>query len=236
MSRTARTVETPTFDQVGPLERSTSLARRATDLIRHAIVTGLLRPGETISPQEIGARLGVSRTPVREALIHLNAVGLVEFLPGRVQIASPTPAAIMDAFDLREALEGKAAWLAATRRTESQADRILELAVSSREAAEHGDREGFQDKDRRFHLGIAEASCSAQLERYLSYALDLALTLRNLRTARLPFHPKSVGHHIAIAEAIKRQDPGEAERISREHVRMVREAVASDQPSALKPD
>lgn len=232
MTKSARPPDTILFGDA-PLARETSLARRATDLIRHAIVTGVLKPGETISPQEIGARLGVSRTPVREALIHLNAVGLVEFLPGRVQIASPTPTAVADAFDLREALEGKAAALAAERRTAEQARTIMRLALNSREVAEKGDRAAFQEQDRKFHLCIAEASGSPQLERYLSYALDLALTLRNLRTARLPFHPKSVGHHIAIAEAIQRQDTVEAERISREHVRVVGEAVTRNNSAAV---
>lgn len=214
------------FDQVEPLQR-VSLSRRAADLIRHAIVTGVLQSGEQISPQEIADRLGVSRTPVREAIIHLNAVGLVEMLPGRIQIASPTTTAIRDAFELREALEGMAARLAAQRRTREQAERILHFAKLSKQAAKRGDRPSFQENDRNFHLAISEASGSAQVARYLSYALDLAFTLRNLRVASSPFSPRSVSHHLELAEAIKRQDSDEAERVSRDHVRAVLEAVAA---------
>lgn len=220
-------MEAISFGDVAPLERSSSLSRRAMSLIRHAIVTGLLQPGETISPQEIGARLGVSRTPVREALIHLNAIGLVEFLPGRVQIASATPAAVRDAFALREALEGKAAALAAERRSAVEAETIMNLALQSGWSAEKNDRPGFYKQDRAFHLAVAAAAHSQQLERYLSNVLDLALTLRNLRTADFPFQPKSVGYHIAIAEAIKARDGETAERLSREHVRKVVESITA---------
>ncbi len=215
------------LDEIGPLERTSSLSRRAMNLIRHAIVTGLLQPGETISPQEIGARLGVSRTPVREALIHLNAIGLVEFLPARVQIASATPAAIRDAFALREALEGQAARLAAQHRSPTEADHIKTLAIQSGWAAEKNDRIGFHEQDRAFHFAIAAASHSPQLARYVANALDLALTLRNIRTAASPFHAKSVGYHAAIAEAILIKDADAAERLSREHVRQVLESIVT---------
>jgi DNA-binding GntR family transcriptional regulator len=220
-------MEAVSFEEVGPLERTSTLSRRAMNLIRHAIVTGLLKPGETISPQEIGARLGVSRTPVREALIHLNAIGLVEFLPGRVQIASATPAAVRDAFALREALEGKAAALAAERRTAAEAETIMNLAIQSGWAAEKNDRLAFHEQDRSFHLAIATAAHSLQLERYLTNVLDLALTLRNLRIAGSPFHAKSVGYHTAIAKAIEAKDSEAAERLSREHVRKVVETIVS---------
>lgn len=214
------------FALAGPLQR-TSLARRAEELIRQAIVTGVLRSGEQISPQEIADRLGVSRTPVREAIVHLNAVGLVEMLPGRIQIASPTTAAIEDAFMLREALEGMAARLAAQRRTAEQADRIRYHAEQSGRAAKAKDRPGFLKSDRDFHLAIGEASASAQVARYLSYALDLAFTLRNLRMASASFSASSVKHHLELAKAIDRKDGDEAERISRAHVQAVFVAVAA---------
>lgn len=218
-------MEAISLDEVRPLERSVSLSNRAMTLIRHAIVSGLLRPGETISPQEIGARLGVSRTPIREALIHLNAIGLVEFLPGRVQIASATPEAIRDAFELREPLEGKAAALAAERRTPAEAENIMSLAIQTSWAVEKNDRMRFHEQDREFHLAIARASHSSQLARYLENVLDLALTLRNLRTATLPFRPKSSGYHTLVAEAIANKDPAAAENYNRRHVADVAKSI-----------
>ena len=218
------------FEFVEPLER-VSLARKAEELIRQAIVSGVLRSGEQISPREIADRLGVSRTPVREAIIHLAAVGLVEMLPARIQIASPTTTAIRDAFELRQSLETMAARLAAQRRTAAQCDAILAHAEESRMAAEAADRAAFQRSDRDFHLAIGEASHSLYVGRYLSYALDLALTLRNLRMVKTPFNPIWVHHHAQLAEAIARQDAEAAEAVSREHVQAVLAVVAAAEPA-----
>lgn len=216
-----------------PLQKVT-LARRVTDMIRNAIVSGVLKPGEFISPQEIGDRLGVSRTPVREALIHLNGVGLVEFLPNRVRIASPTPAAIADAFELREALEGMAARLAAMRRTDKEAREIVKLAEKTQQT--YKDRKSFHEDDRNFHLAIGESSGSVSVSRYLSFALDLAFTLRNLRVAERPLRLSSASQHMMIADAILKKDADLAERLGREHVRSVCATVLSETESTLDDD
>ena len=226
-------VEDAAGDEFSPLQRVT-LARRVTDMIRSAIVSGVLTPGEFISPQEIGDRLGVSRTPVREALIHLNAVGLVEFLPNRVRIASPTPAAILDSFELREALEGMAARLAASRRTDKEAREILKLAEKTQQT--YTDRKSFHEDDRNFHLAIGESSGSIAVNRYLSFALDLAFTLRNLRVAERPLLLSSASQHVRIAEAIMKKDADLAEKLGREHVRSVCATVLAETESTLNED
>ncbi|MCP8940998.1 GntR family transcriptional regulator [Alsobacter sp. SYSU M60028] len=215
-----------------PMDRA-SLTKRATDMIRQAIVSGTLPPGQPISLRELAGILGVSATPVREALFQLSAIGLVEFLPGQVRIVAPTATAFRDAFELREALEGMAARLAAERRTAREAAEIRSLALLSRDAAKADDVELFRQHDVRFHHAIAAAAHSAQVQRYLANALDLALTLRNLRTVGKRFNPSSVSLHLAIAEAIARQDGAEAEAMAREHVRQVyRGVVATAQSGA----
>jgi DNA-binding GntR family transcriptional regulator len=208
-------------DDLQPLERS-SLAQQATELIRRAIVEGILRPGEDIGVRDLARRVNVSPTPIREALIHLAAIGLVEFRPGRVQIAAATAPALRDAFELREALEGMAARLAAMRRTDAEADLIRELA--SRGLASDHDQDEFRRLDNLFHRAIGKAARSAQVERYMTNALDLALTLRNVRSIGRNFRATSSRMHVVIADAIVRQAPDEAEAASRQHVREVCEA------------
>lgn len=220
-------MNTLSLEDVTPLQRTSSLSNRAMTLIRHAIVSGLLKPGETISPQEIGARLGVSRTPVREALIHLNAIGLVEFLPGRVQITSASPEAMRDAFTLREALESSAARLAAQRRTDAEARIITDFAIKSGWAVDRNDKLAFHEHDRSFHLAIANASHSSQLAKYVANTLDLTVTLRNVRTASTPFSARSIGYHTAVAQAIADRDSVAAERLSRDHIREVLESLTA---------
>jgi DNA-binding GntR family transcriptional regulator len=210
-------------DDLQPLDRS-SLSRRATDLLRHAIVEGILKPGEYISIRDLAQRVKVSQTPIREALIHLSAIGLVEFHPGHVQIAAATAPALRDAFELREALGGMAARFAAMRRTSAEADLIKDLAHQSHVAANAGQQDEFRRLDSLFHRSIGKAARSAQVERYMSNALDLALTLRNLRSFGRDFKAASSHVHSIIADAIDRRAPDEAEAASREHVRAVCEA------------
>ncbi len=207
-----------------PTIQRSSLSQRATDLIRRAILQGTLLPGEAVGVRDLARRINVSPTPIREALIHLSAVGLVEFEPGRVRIATASPEALQDAFELREALEGMAARLAATRRTEEEAQEIVSLAAKSAAAAKAGDRDAFREYDFQFHRAIGRAARSDQVERYLSNALDLSFTLRNLRSSGKTFTARSAPLHKVIADAIKRRLPDEAEAASREHVRDVCEA------------
>jgi len=224
--------EREVYDDLPTVDRS-SLADRVTGLIRQAIVSGVLQAGEPIGVREVARRLGVSPTPVREALFQLRGIGLVEFLPGRVRIVAPTPKALQAAFELREALEGMAACLAAQRRTEADIERIERSAKASREAAERGDATRFRAADVDFHEAIAAAAHSEQVQRYLKNALDLALTLRNLRNQRTnhSLNPPFAYMHQLIAEAIRRGDSLEAERLSREHVRKVCELIGGQPPA-----
>lgn len=218
-----KTVAQPA-DELLPVDRS-SLAQRVTDLIRQAIVNGTLPPAEAVSLKEVADRLGVSPTPVREALSRLNAVGLVEMLPGRVKIVAATPESLEDAFFLREALEGMAARLAALRRSANEAEVICNLAGISVEAVKNNDPVRFRAADVAFHRAIAKAAHSAQMERYTDNALDLALTLRNRRVAGQTFDGSFAVMHEQIAEAIVRRESDAAEKLAREHARRVGERI-----------
>jgi DNA-binding FadR family transcriptional regulator len=122
---------------------------------------------------------------------------------------------------LREALEGMAARLAAMRRTDEEAEKIAYYAAQGGNAAVDGDRDEFRRYDFLFHRTIAKAARSGQVERYLSNALDLAFTLRNVRDSGGSFVAASSPMHQTIADAIRRKAPDEAEAASREHVRLV---------------
>jgi DNA-binding GntR family transcriptional regulator len=219
-------------EPIGQIERGSTLGRQATELIRRAIVDGTLPAGAQISLREIAARLGVSQTPVREALMHLEAIGFVRFPHNRIQIAEATPEALRAAFELREALEGMAAGLAALRRSDHQAADINRLARLSIRAAEAEGVEPFRKLDVEFHRAIGVAAHSDQLNRYLGNALDLALTLRNLRTAGRRLDASAAPMHLLIAEAIASGDSAGAEAASRQHVRAVAERVIANTSSS----
>ena len=111
------------------LEQGASLVRNAsvaaTDLIRDAIIDGRLAPGERLKEVELATELGISRTPVREALLVLQTEGLVEAVPNRgATVRAHTAEDLDDLYQLRALLEGYAARRAATRITEEDVARL----------------------------------------------------------------------------------------------------------------
>ena len=207
--------------ELTPLKRSETLSTQAARLVRSAIVSGILPAGSQLTVPDIARRCGVSATPAREALIRLSEAGLVTFHDRRITIASPSPESLREAFELREALEGMSARLAARRRSEAQLETIERLARESMEQA-HGDSpDGFLKADSEFHLAIAEAAGSRQLQRYLRNALDLVNTLRNLGRSRKAHRAGAAHFHLDVADAIRAQDEDGAERAMRLHIQAV---------------
>ena len=206
---------------IQPLDRVDRLSVRTAARLREAIVNGTLPTGSDITIPAIARLFQVSATPVREALIHLAEAGLVTVHSQGIRIASPTPESLMAAFEVREALEGMTANLAAARRTDAEAERILAVATQSAERAQGDDVDTFRAHDSEFHTAVVAAARSEQLERYAHNALDLAQTLRNLRPVHHKFRAASAYRHVETAEAIAAHDSAEAERTMRLHVREV---------------
>ena len=117
------------------------------------------RPGEVISEAEIALSYGVSRTPVREAILKLSDEGLVEIFPHSGIFVSRIPlAALPEAIIIRKALEETTARLAADRATSSQIQILHAILARQREADSAGDRDGFHQADETFHGAIAEVA------------------------------------------------------------------------------
>src|SRR5437867_1687707 len=105
---------------MGILQEGDALVRNAsvaaTELIREAIVDGRLEPGQRLKEEELARELGISRTPIREALLMLQAEGLVDAVPNRgAMVRVHTPEDLDDLYQLRALLEGYAARRAALR-------------------------------------------------------------------------------------------------------------------------
>jgi DNA-binding GntR family transcriptional regulator len=209
------------------LLRAQTLSEQASVLVRNSIVSGRFLPGQRFTVAAIARQLGVSVTPVREALMHLREAGLVHFNGSVYTIVPATEKTLRDAFDLREALDGMAARLAAQRWEGDDAFELTRLAGQSRDLASVGDLDGFRKSDTDFHHKVAASSYSPSIEAYLRNAYDLALTLRNVSTAVTGFNPDFAEDHQEIANAIAKRDPDGAERLARTHVRSVLALVLS---------
>src|SRR3954471_21839325 len=131
-----------------PISLGTRTLTRARDQVydrlRAAIVSAELEPGRQLSENEVAGRLGVSRTPVREALVRLRDDRLVEIVPQLgTFVAQISDRAIADAQFIREALECAAIRLAATRATEADVARLRDVLRRQEAVRDAGDPDGF---------------------------------------------------------------------------------------------
>ncbi|WP_337869984.1 GntR family transcriptional regulator [Meiothermus sp.] len=205
-------------------QRPHSVREAAYAHLRGAILMGALLPGVRISEPGLAQELGVSRTPVREALQRLAQEGLVELLPGkgaRVRVLSAEE--VREVYDVRALLEGEAAALAAQNATEVELNR-LERLLQVLEALPKEAYAKQMQVDFDFHTVLIEAAHNKTLARI--YAdLRSSLTLVRSFQQTLSQHPKTRQQHQAILSALKARNPGKAAEAARAHVRYFRDLV-----------
>jgi DNA-binding GntR family transcriptional regulator len=186
--------------------------------LRDAIWEGRFAPNERIPEEEIARSLGVSRTPVREALRRLQERGLLTVGAGRgLVVAELSKAQVLELYAMREILEGSAARFAAQHANEAEID-ILHRLLG--EFDKHrSDPRALVALNRRFHGAICEAAHNRYLIQTLEGMHD-SLALLHSNTFRVPNRrDQSDAEHRRIVLAIKRRDPDAAEKTAREHVR-----------------
>jgi DNA-binding GntR family transcriptional regulator len=191
-------------------DRPPSLRITAYEAIKTRILEGGLLPGEALSESEWAEALGISRTPVREAIQLLAQEGLVEVFPKRgTLVARLSVRDVRESFELRQAIEGFAARLAAERRTDEQIA-AMRLALE----APRGD--GY-DRGVDFHTVLVMASDNPHLEQAFSSAegrIELASRLASSAAS----HHASDSTHEAILAAIEAGDGDAAEATMRRHL------------------
>ena len=192
--------------------------------MRALILTGEYGPDERLIEEQLAERLGVSRTPVRQALTMLEAEGLVEITPNRgATVSSFSIEDVWDIYDLRAVLEGHAARRAAGRMERRELERLRELA---------GEMEGlpgrFDDHEeeiralvalnQEFHGTIAEASRNRRLERLINRTVEIPLMFKAFFWYTPHERTISNQYHRQILEALEKGDADRAEIMMREHV------------------
>lgn len=189
-------------------------------IIRDSIVSGDLRPGERLQQDVLARQMGVSRTPLREALAKLEEEGLVTVSPLRgVEVATLSAREILDLYEMRELLDGLAARLAADRVSSQQVAGLKRaLDQLQRLVEKRWDSNKWMQGNLRFHQLVAEASNNKRMMRSLpSITTSVAVFQPTLIT-----HPEratvALDEHLQIYEAIVRGDPEAAEQAARNHV------------------
>ena len=213
-----------------------SLASQARDLLRQAIFEGRIHPDERLTIERIAADLGISRTPVREALKALENDGIVRIEPHRGAIVQAfEKGELYDRYTIRALLEGHAGELACrlgdpqaiAADLEANCDR-LEAALRVARNDDLVSLQALTELNHEFHQRILVASGSATTARLLE-ALRMPLAYR-LYIWRVPeSRQSSLDYHRAIARAFRAGDPLEVRRLIEGHVNQARDHLMSGQ-------
>jgi DNA-binding GntR family transcriptional regulator len=182
---------------------------RVYSSIRKAILTLDLSPRELLVESVLAKRYRVSKTPIREALAILQRDGLVEALPRKGYLVTPiTVHDLHELFELRIALEGSAAELAAMRVTPAEIEHLATLKPP--DVTSHREMHKFLDYNREFHVAVARASRNARLVQLIEQV--------NEEMSRLIAASYEIGEHAGIIDALRNGDPVRARAQMVEHI------------------
>lgn len=201
------------------LESCRPLRELVLDAIRGAIMNGTLQPRERLMEIQMAEELGVSRTPIREALRKLELEGFIVMVPRKgAYVSDLSFKDIADVFEIRAALEGLAAGLAAERITEEELERMERLLVEKQEAITHDDISKLVEVDTKFHELMYQASRNVRLGSIIS---NLREQIQRFRLTSLSYPGRnklSLEEHKKLVEAIQARDYQLARQLATEHI------------------
>jgi DNA-binding GntR family transcriptional regulator len=218
-----------------PLSRSASAA--ANEVIREAIIDGRLAPGQRLKEEELARELGMSRTPVREALLRLQSEGLVESLPRRGAIVRSYAVDELDEmYQLRAVLEGYAARRAATRISPEDLTRLEDSCARFDRLRAEDDLLDLVQENLFFHNVILEAAASDRLGPMVRKVIDIPLVYKSFYWYSPEQKLISEHYHKQLTRALRLGDAERAELIMREHVLEARDFLLAQLPLAVRGD
>lgn len=204
------------------------LNERVYQYIREAVINGAIPPNGRIDEQAFADEIGVSRTPIREAIGKLTREGLVEYRPYQGNfVRAFTPKQVNDLYEVRAALEGLAMRLAVPRMTAEDIAELRGILDAVYDAYVRDDMVAYGSTDRRFHETIARLSGNDTLIESLG---RLAMQVQIVRTAanRNPDVVERAAHQRpAILAALEARDAERAAKLMEAHIEDVRRAVVA---------
>src|SRR3954451_3049315 len=214
-------------------------AERTLATLRELILDGGLRPGARLGEVELADRLGVSRTPIREALSRLAADGLVEITPNRgARVATWTVAELEGVFDLRMSLEPQLTAFAGAHARAVDIEPLDELARRMLAVGSPGpdqDLDALVPLNRAFHDRLVALAGHPALATALAAAIHPPIVLRNFHTYDAASLCRSLAHHVEIVAAVRAGVAAWAQAVMTAHIAnaravMVRAAREQEHP------
>ena len=189
------------------------------ETLREAIRSGVLKPGERLMEIQLADELGVSRTPVREAMRKLELEGYVIMLPRRgTYVANISIRDINEVFEIRTTLDALASGLAAERITEEELEQLERLLVSIGENIETRNMKKVVEDDMEFHDILYKASRNQRLVGIISNLREQITRFRSMSMSYPGRLKKTLEEHSRLVEAIAQRDVELAQKLAVEHM------------------
>lgn len=197
--------------------------------LRMLIMTGQIKPGTRMMEIDLAESMGVSRTPVREAIRQLEKDNLVTIEPRRGAYVSDISAVdLEDMLIVREPLEGLATYIATQKMTEEQIEEIRKVNETYEAAVREKDKEKMIEADTHFHNLITQGSGNQYLINILLELQEQVLRFRYIYFRSYKRAEEVVNEHRMILSALAAKDAETARACSTEHIKKLREAINLD--------
>jgi len=218
-------------DQTGPLSENPDILRReiAYERLKDALQHADLEAGDVLSENRLSKALGISRTPVREALHQLAQEGLVQVIPGRaVTVASPSVRSVMNVVHIRLLLEPELVRLAADFLSDSELHELGEVVDTMDRACLIDDHQLWSRTDTRFHKIVAGACPNGLLAEVVIQMRNRAHHLASIDSQTNPNRLKEcTAEHREIVDCLVDHDGDGAADATRNHIGILRESLFS---------
>jgi len=212
------------------IKQPESLAKMAYEAIRQSILSGQWKIGELYNEKAIAADLGISRTPVREALLELASQDLIIFLPRRgLMVNRFTRHDVDEIFELRKAIELAAVEKITVAAPPFDLFEIEEALLSQRKAVRQKDYLAFMEADRLFHTSFSELTKNRRLIAILDNIRDMIHVMGAKALALEGRAVEVIREHQTIFEAVKKGNIEEARRAMAYHLDQSKEAVVESE-------
>lgn len=189
--------------------------------LEEAIVAGRYQPGDKLDLESISAEYGCSRTPVRDALQHLNVSGLVQIRPKHGTFVSRLGVReLAERFEVMAELEGLCAALATRRMPPEVADAMTAELTACERFVDQSDPDGYYDANTRFHRAVYAGSGNEFLRQEAEKLQSILEVYRRLQLRGGDRMARSLDDHRTIARAILEGEPEEARAQARAHVKI----------------
>lgn len=196
------------------------------DYLRNAILSGDLKPGERLMEISLAEQLGVSRTPVREAIRKLELENFVEMIPRKgAYVAQLKAKDILDILEIRALFDGYAAASAAERMSEDELKALGNMLEKFNKAVAKGDKQAMIDTDNRFHDQLIQATRNRKLIEIVNSLQDQFQRFRIIYFNEFDNYGDMQSSHQELFEAIAKRDMRIARERAEKHIKIVEHSV-----------